>query len=125
MQQVTSSILIVMLMIPVSLGAQSHVVSEGELRGALMDKYEQRQADIEAVQGLFHSEPGRAVLEAANIELEMIESAVASLNEAELERLAARADKVQADMVGGALTNQQITYILIALATAVIVIVLS
>ena len=42
----------------------------------------------------------------------------------ELARLAARTDKVQRDMAAGALTNQQITYILIALGTAVLVLIL-
>jgi hypothetical protein len=39
-------------------------------------------------------------------------------------RLVARTDKLQHDVAAGALSNQQITYILIALATAVIILVI-
>ena len=46
------------------------------------------------------------------------------LSDEELARLAARTDKVQRDMAAGALNNQQITYILIALGTAVLVLIL-
>jgi hypothetical protein len=38
--------------------------------------------------------------------------------------LAAQTEKVQADLAGGELNNQQITYIIIALATAVVVLIL-
>lgn len=41
----------------------------------------------------------------------------------ELANLAARAEKPTEDLVGGALTNQQLTYIVIALAAAVIVLI--
>jgi len=38
-----------------------------------------------------------------------------------LARLASQTDKVQRDIAAGALTNTQITYIIIALATALLV----
>jgi hypothetical protein len=47
------------------------------------------------------------------------------LNDKELARLAAQAEKVQADVAAGALDNhQQISYIIIALATAVLILVI-
>jgi len=45
------------------------------------------------------------------------------LDDEELAQLAARAEEPGAEVVGGALTNQQLTYIVIALATAVIVLI--
>jgi len=46
------------------------------------------------------------------------------LSDEELARLAARTEKVRKDFAAGALTNQQITYIIIALATALIVVII-
>ena len=53
-----------------------------------------------------------------------VEKAIPLLNDEELSRLASQCRQVDSDISAGALSNQQITYILIALATAVIVIIL-
>ena len=49
---------------------------------------------------------------------------VSLLGDDDLARLAAQTDRVRADLEAGALTNQQLTYIVIALATAVIILVI-
>jgi len=49
---------------------------------------------------------------------------IEDLPDEELARLAARTEKVRKDFAAGALTNQQITYIIIALATALIVVII-
>ena len=46
------------------------------------------------------------------------------MSDEDLARLAAQSEKLQKDVAAGALTNQQITYILIALGTAVIILVI-
>jgi hypothetical protein len=50
--------------------------------------------------------------------------AVATLSDDELSRLSARAERAQQDLAAGALSNQELTYIVIALATAVIILVI-
>ena len=45
------------------------------------------------------------------------------MNSDELAKLAVQTRQVQSDFAAGALTNQQITYILIALGTAVVVLI--
>ena len=50
-----------------------------------------------------------------------VQTAVATLNSDELARLAARTNQLQQDFAGGALNSQQTTYAIIALATAVLV----
>jgi hypothetical protein len=64
------------------------------------------------------------VLSSTGIEYRKVERALAQLEDEELARLAARADKVRRDFEAGSLTNQQITYIIIALATAVLILVI-
>jgi hypothetical protein len=46
---------------------------------------------------------------------------VATLSPEELARLATKTNQIQTDFAAGALTNQQLTYIVIALGTAVLV----
>jgi hypothetical protein len=53
-----------------------------------------------------------------------VRQAVSFLSDEELARLAARATRIENDFAAGALNNQQITYILIALATAVVILVI-
>ena len=53
-----------------------------------------------------------------------IEKAFPQLSDEELARLALQTDKIQNDLAAGALTNQQLTYMTIALATAVIILII-
>lgn len=50
--------------------------------------------------------------------------AAATLSDAELERLAQRAVQLENDFAAGQLTQQQTTYLLIALVTAVVILIL-
>ena len=53
-----------------------------------------------------------------------VEKAIPLLNDEELSRLASQCNQVERDISAGELNNQEMTYILIALATAVIILVL-
>jgi len=70
------------------------------------------------------SEPARKAFETVKLDPAKVSQALAFLNDDELARLAAQSEKIQHDVAAGALTNQQITYILIALGTAVIILVI-
>jgi hypothetical protein len=61
---------------------------------------------------------------ALKVDYQKVQKAVATLSPEELARLASQTNQIQKDVAGGALTNQQLTYIVIALGTAVIVLVL-
>jgi hypothetical protein len=111
------------LQIPL-LAAQNHVVSPAELQQATASVARTRQQNIAKVEKFFSSERAGKALKSAHLDPSQIKKAVPSLSDQELARLASRADKAQKDFAAGALTNQQITYILIALATAVIVLIL-
>ena len=104
--------------------AQEHVVSAADLQSELSKSAATREANLAKVRNFLSSEPARKALKSAKIDEEKVEKAVPYLSDEELARLAARTDKVQRDMAAGALNNQQITYILIALGTAVLVLIL-
>ncbi len=104
--------------------AQEHVVSPDAIQHQLVDSAVQRQKNINTLNTFFGSASAQKALRSAGMSSEQVKRAVAQLSDSELAQLATKADHAQKDFAAGALTNQQITYILIALATAVIVIIL-
>jgi hypothetical protein len=104
--------------------AEDHVVKSVELHNAIVAASEARQNDIAKIRTLLSSDAGKTALGSAKIDARKIEKAIALLNDEELARLAARAEKIQEDFYAGALSNQELTYIVIALATAVIILVI-
>jgi hypothetical protein len=111
------------LLIPQFVQGQASTVSPSELRRAIMEAAKTRQKNLDDVRSFFASEPSRAALKVGKVDYQKVERAVATLSPEELSRLAERTNRIQADFAGGALTNQELTYIVIALATAVIVLI--
>jgi hypothetical protein len=70
-----------------------------------------------------HSESSRAVLGASNLDVAQVEKAVGVLSDEEVARLASQIQRLDRDIAAGALSNQHLTYIVIALATAIIVLI--
>lgn len=103
--------------------AENHVVSPSELQQATLSAARTRQQNVARVEEFLSSRRARKALKSAHLDPIQIKTAVPTLSNQELARLASRADKAQKDFAAGALTNQQITYILIALGAAVIVLI--
>lgn len=108
---------------PLKAATRNHVVSPTELQQATASAAGTRQQNIVKVEKFFSSEQAQKSLKSAHLDPVQIKKAVPSLSNQELARLASRADKAQKDFAAGALTNEQITYILIALGAAVIVLI--
>ncbi len=104
--------------------ADDHAVSAADLYQVLVDSAKTRQTNVETVQKFFSSDVVQKTLGHELVDAAKVEKAIPLLNDDELGRLASQCRQVESDISAGALTNQQITYILIALATAVIVILL-
>src|SRR5262249_4931246 len=110
-----------LLLISPTLSAQTQAVSPSELQGVIRDAAKNQQKNRDDVQAFFSSEPARKALKAAKIDYQRVQTAVGTLSPEELARLAARTNNLQQDFAGGVLNNQQMTYAIIALATAVFV----
>jgi hypothetical protein len=119
----SSFTLIFSLLLPPLVTAQTPVVTPSELREAIATASKARQKNLEDVRGFFSSAPVKAALKSAKVDYQRVDRAVATLSVAELERLAARTQGIQNDFAAGALSNQDLTYIVIALAAAVIVLI--
>ena len=115
-------VVISMLLIPQFVVAQAPVVSASELRQAIEAAAQTRQKNLNDVRSFFSNEPVQSALKAGKIDYKKVEKAVATLSPEELARLSAKTNQLQQDFAAGALSNQELTYIVIALATAVLVI---
>ena len=104
--------------------ADEHAVTAADLHQALMDSATTRQTNVETVQKFFKSDVVQKTLGHQMVNAAKVEKAIPLLNDEELGRLAAQCQQVESDISGGELNNQEMTYILIALATAVIILVL-
>ena len=102
----------------------SHVVPLTELHQAAAAATNSRQANLDKVQQFFATDAAANALRSVGIDGEQVKTAVPMLGDEELARLAARAGQAQADFSAGALSNLHLTYIVIALATAVIILVI-
>jgi len=109
---------------PHGLLAEEHVVSSAELRKELVGATEVRRNNLKQVRDFFSSAPVREAMKNLPTDTTKVEQAVSSLSDEELARLAQRTQRIQEDFAAGALTNEHLTYIVIALAAAVLVLIL-
>jgi len=104
--------------------AQTSIVRHSELRDALKKASDTRQKNLDQVKSFFESDPVHKILVTSPFQSSQIQKAIAGLDTDELAKLASRTQKAQNDFAAGSLNNEQLTYIVIALATAVLVLII-
>lgn len=109
---------------PPLLAQTNHLVTTDEIRGELVKQSSNRQAYLGRLERLFSRPEVVRPVEKTLGSPKRITQAAAVLSDDELARLAERATRIEEDFAAGALTNQQLTYIVIALATAVLILVI-
>jgi len=109
--------------VPQDVSAQGQTVTAAELRDAVKHASAGRQKNLEQVRSFFGDPKITKVLADAHIDSNRVQKAVSALSGAELEKLALRTAQIQSDFAAGALSNQELTYIVIAIGAAVLVLV--
>src|SRR5688500_4802169 len=104
--------------LPATLLAEEHVAPLSELRKSVVTASERRKANVSTVQNFLSSDSAKKALKRAGIDGTRVVKAVPALSDDEIARLADRATKAQQDLAAGALSNQELTYVVIALAAA-------
>ena len=117
------SLLTLSFLVPQTFSAPAQNVTPSELRDAVRRSAASREENLRQVRGFFADPAVRNILATARIDAGKIDSAISTMEPAELARLAARTAQIQNDFAAGALTNQELTYIIIALAAAVLVLI--
>jgi hypothetical protein len=116
-------ILVTIFAVPSSLVAQSHVVSPSDLQKEVVASTQARQHNLETVRQFFSSQRAENAMKSAHINAEQVQTAVSTLSDQELARLASRADKAQADFAAGRLEDRDLLIIVVAIAALVLLIV--
>jgi hypothetical protein len=104
--------------------AQAPIVSRSELMQAMVNAAKSRKENLDQVQEFLATDLGRKAVVLTKVDPARLQKMVATLSSDELAKLATQTRGIQNDFAAGALNNQEITYILIALATAVVVLIL-
>ena len=117
------SVLTLIYLAPGAVLAQGELVTPSELRDVIRKASDQKQKNLEQVRSFFANPPVRDALAKGAIKYDRVEKAVSALDADTIAKLASQTSKLQNDFAAGALTNQQLTYIVIALATAVLVLI--
>jgi hypothetical protein len=108
---------------PLTLQAQSHVVSPTDIHNELVNATQTRQKNLEKAQSIFSSDAAKRALGSARMNPGQITGAVSTLSDAELARLASRADKLEHDLAAGALSDRDLLIIILGIAALVLIIV--
>jgi hypothetical protein len=120
---VIASMLAMVFLVPADLIAQDHVVSPTELQQQVMAASQTRQQNIETLQQFFSTPAAEKALKSAQMDPQQVKTAVSALDDQDLARLAARANKAQADFAAGSLSDRDLIWILAVIAVIVLIIV--
>jgi hypothetical protein len=99
------------------------VVGPAQWRERLRSAAQSREQQMQQVERLFHRDEVRNALHSAKLDARQVTLAAQLLSDDELARLSARSAAIERDIAAGALSNLMLTYIVIALCTAVIVLI--
>jgi hypothetical protein len=119
----TISIVMPLLGVPVGLRAQTHVVSAEDLKKAAVASTTARQHNLETINSFLSSPQMEKALAATGVDPAQVKTAVAALNDQELERLAARSAKAQEDFAAGNLSERDLLFLLLGIAALILIIV--
>ncbi len=120
---ITVSVLISLLGISSCLPAQTHIVSPTDLKRAVVAATTARQHHLETINGFLSSAQMEKAFASAGIDPAQVKTAVSSLNDQELARLAARSEKIQSDFAAGRLTDRDLLLIVLGFAALILIIV--
>jgi hypothetical protein len=118
-----SCVLIAVVGLPSIVSAQTHVVNPADLQKEVLAATGARQHSVETINGFLSSTKVQKVLGSVGIDPAQVKTAVSSLNDQELARLAARAEDAQADFAAGRMSDRDLLYIVLGIAVLILIIV--
>jgi len=127
MERIRTSVLAMLFALAISLplSAQQHVADQSTLDQVVADHVRQKADDREAIRRVLELEQVRKVAEGARIDLKRAETAVATLDDAEVGRIAARARAVNEALAGGQSTVEISTTVIIVFLLVLILLIVA
>ncbi|HLY97521.1 MAG TPA: hypothetical protein VKT33_00495 [Candidatus Angelobacter sp.] len=117
------AVFLLIVLVPVTMLAQDHVVSPADLQKEVISASQSRQHNIETVQQFLSTPTAERAMKSAQVNPQQVKTAVATLDDQDLSQLAARADKAQMDFAAGTLSDRDLILIILAIAALVLIIV--
>jgi hypothetical protein len=103
--------------------AQDHVVSPVEIQKDAAGASAARQQHVQQLDGFLSSKQAQQALKAAHMDPQEVKNAVGQLDDEDLARLSARAEKAQREFAAGSLSDRDLLIILVAVAALILIIV--
>jgi hypothetical protein len=103
--------------------AQDHVVSPGEIQKDAAGASAARQQHVRQLDGFLSTKEAQQALRSAHMDSEEVKAAVEQLDEEDLARLSARAEKAQREFAAGNLSDRDLLIILVCVAALILIIV--
>jgi hypothetical protein len=103
--------------------AANHVITPSDLEKMALQASQSRQQQVERMREFFSSETARKALRSAHLNPEQVKNAVSRLNDSELEQLASRVEKTQADFAAGNFSDRDLILVILAIAALILIIV--
>ena len=122
-RMVIALVLVTLFLVPTDLVAQSHVVSPADLQKEVLAASQARQHNLDTVRQFLSSTTAEKAIKPAKMDPQQVRTAAATLNDQELVKLAAQADKAQADFAAGKLADRDLILIILGIAVIVLIIV--
>ena len=118
-----ASLLVLIVALPQNVFAQApHLVTPAELHRELLTAARMREQNRQTLRQFLSSEAGKNALRVVHRDPVEVTRAIATLSDAELARLAARADKAQRDFAAGALSKEALLIVAIAVIVVVVIV---
>jgi len=118
----TACALATLFAVPQSLVAQVHIVSPGELQKRVLDTSNERQKNLDIVLRFLSSPAAQKAMTMVHTDATQVKTGVSRLSDQELARLAARAQKADADFAAGSISDRDLLIILVAVLVLVVII---
>lgn len=118
-----ASALTVLFVFSPNLFAETHVVTSQEVQREVLRSSQQRKHNQETVQELLSTDTGRKAIRSLHADQAQVTHAIAHLSDAELARLAERAQKAQADFAAGAMSKEALLIVAIAVVVVIVIVV--
>ena len=112
-----------LMMFPQGAIAQDHVVPSSEVKKDLQAATASRKSQLAQVDGFLATSEAKKALADAHIDYQQVHTAVQSLSDEDLARVAAKADQAQKDFAAGDLSNRDLILIILAVAVLILIIV--
>src|SRR5262249_49296474 len=97
--------------------------SQSDIHQELINATQTRRNNLQKVERLLSSDEGLKALESARMKPAQVNAVISTLSDAELARLAARADKVDQDFAAGRLSDRDLLLVVLGVVGLILIIV--